>query len=66
MDKYNMKILKARIIEKNYKQKEIVLLFGIREETLSRWINGNLGNIRIFLDLCDFLDLDIKDLKIKN
>lgn len=66
MNKYNMKILKARIVERNYKQKEIAKQLGIREETLSRWLNGHIGNIRIFLNLCDFLDVDIKDLKITN
>lgn len=66
MDKYNMKVLKAKIIQIGSTQKEIAKQLGIREETLSRWLNGHIGNIRIFLNLCDFLDVDIKDLKITN
>lgn len=62
MKKYNTHIIKMKIIEKGYSQREIAKMLGIREETLSRWIAGKLGNIDTFIELCKILDIDIKDL----
>lgn len=62
MKKYNTKIIKMKIIEKGYSQKEIAKKLNITEETLSRWINGKLGNIEKFIELCKILDIEIKEL----
>ena len=59
MEKYNTKIIKIKIIEKGYNQKEIAEKLGITDVTLSKWINGKLGNIEKFIELCQILDIDI-------
>ncbi len=62
MEEYNTRIIKMKIIEKGYSQREVAKMLGIREETLSRWIAGKLGNIEKFIELCKILDIDINDL----
>lgn len=59
---FNYKIIKSRIIEYNFSQKELAELIGVTEVTLSRWVNGNVGNIEKFLLLLKILNLDPKDL----
>lgn len=59
---YDTKIIKIKIIEKGYSQREIAKRLNITEETLSRWINGKLGNIEKFIELCKLLDIDVKEL----
>lgn len=56
--------IKAKIYEKGYTIKEVAKILNIHEQTLSNWINEkNLGNIKKFLELLYFLDLDIKEIK---
>lgn len=62
MNKYNTKLFKMKIIDKGYTQREVAKMLDIREETLSRWISGKLGNIDKFIELCKILDIDINDL----
>lgn len=60
--KYNTYKIKMKIIEKGYSNKEIAKILEVREETISRWINGKIGNISKFIELCKILDIDIRDL----
>jgi len=56
-------IIKTRIIEKGYTNKEIAKTLNMSEQTLSNWINGkSIQQIDKFIELCKFLDIDIKDL----
>lgn len=56
--------IKAKIYEKGYNMKEVANILNIHEQTLSNWINEkNLENIKKFLELLYFLDLDIKEIK---
>lgn len=62
MKKYT--IIKTKIIEKGYTNKEVAKMMNISEQTLSNWINGkNMKQIEKFIELCQFLNIDIKDLK---
>lgn len=61
MEIKNQNQIKIQIIRKNKSQKEIAEEIGISEATLSRWINGKLGNIAKFIKLCYLLDLNIND-----
>lgn len=53
--------IKIQIIKKGLTQKEIAEKLNISEATLSRWINGKLGNIDKFIKLCYILELKISD-----
>lgn len=56
-------VIKTRIIEKGYTNKEIAKTLNMSEQTLSNWINGkSIQQIDKFIELCKFLDIDIKDL----
>ena len=60
----NTKKIKAKIYEKGYTIKEVAKKLNIHEQTLSNYINGkNLENINKFLELLNFLELEIKDIK---
>lgn len=60
----NSKIIKLKIIDNEYTQKEIANKINISEVTLSKWINGKIGNNIIkFIELCHILDIEIKDIK---
>lgn len=58
----NTKLIKSKIVERGYTQREIAEMLNITEVTLSKWINGKLGNIETFIKLCKFLDIDIRNL----
>lgn len=60
---YNLKIIKIKIIENGYTQKEIADKIGVTQVTLSKWINGKIGNIEKFIELCEILNINIKDIK---
>ncbi len=57
----NHNVIKIEIIRNGFSQKEIADKINISEATLSRWINGNLGNIDKFIKLCYLLNLNIND-----
>lgn len=59
----NTKVIKTKIIEMNCTQKEIAEKIGISEVTLSKWINGEIGNIKKFIELCNILNIEIADIK---
>lgn len=61
MEIRNTHIIKTKIIEKGYTQKEIAEKLGITEVTLSRWVNGKLGNIEKFIKLCKILEITPND-----
>lgn len=61
MNVSNNNKIKIAIIKKGYSQKEIAERIKMSEATLSRWINGKLGNIDKFIELCYILDLNIDD-----
>lgn len=63
---YDMKIIKKRIIDLNKTQKEIAQYLGITEVTLSKWVNGDIGNIEKFIKLYQYLDIDIREIKKSN
>lgn len=58
----NSKFIKMKIIERGLTQIEVANYIGITPETLSRWINGELGNINKFIKLCKFLNIDAREL----
>ena len=58
----NSKIIKIKIIEKGYTNREIAKMLNLNEQTISNWINGKLGNIEKFIELCKILDIEIKEL----
>lgn len=60
--KINSKTIKIKIIEKGYTNKEIANMLNLSEQTISNWINGKLGNIEKFIELCKILDIEIKEL----
>ena len=57
----NPKIIKLKIIEKGYTNREIANKLNIHEQTISNWINGKMGNIEKFIELCKILDIDINE-----
>lgn len=57
----NSKIIKMKIIEKGYTNREIANKLNIHEQTISNWINGKMGNIEKFIELCKILDIDINE-----
>ena len=57
----NSKIIKLKIIEKGYTNREIANKLNIHEQTISNWINGKMGNIEKFIELCKILDIDINE-----
>lgn len=61
MEIKNHSQIKIQIIKKGLTQKEIAEKLNISEATLSRWINGKLGNIDKFIKLCYILELKISD-----
>lgn len=60
------KIIKIKIIEKGYTQKEIAKKIGVTEQTLINWINGQIGNNKKFIELLNFLNITIDELKKKD
>lgn len=60
---YDLKVIKVKIIESGKSQKELAKEIGITEVTLSKWINGQIGNISKFIELCKILDINIDDIK---
>lgn len=58
----NTIIIKSKITEKGYTQRKIAKELDISEVTLSKWINGKLGNIDKFIKLCIMLDIDVNEL----
>lgn len=64
---YNLNIIKANIILKNKTIKEVADEIGINENTISNWINDrNTENISNFIELIQYLNIDIRDIKKKN
>jgi len=60
----NTNKIKSRIYEKGYNIKEVTNKINIHEQTINNWINGrNITNIKKFLELMEFLDLEIKNIK---
>lgn len=60
----NTNKIKSRIYKKGYNIKEVANKINIHEQTISNWINGrNITNIKKFLELMEFLDLEIKNIK---
>lgn len=59
----NKEYIKIQIIKSGMNQKQIADKLGISEITLSKWVNGNIGYIEKFIDLCILLDIDIKKIK---
>jgi len=55
--------IKAKIIESGYTQRDLADKLGISEITLSNWCNGKLGNIKVFIELCNIINLDVRELK---
>lgn len=59
----NFKLIKIKMIEKDYSLADLSKMLDINLNTISRWINGNnISNIEKFIELCKILDIDIKDL----
>lgn len=59
----NYKIIKIKIVQKGYTNKEIAKITGMNEQTLSNWINGkNIKQINQFIKLCKFLNIKIEEL----
>ena len=58
------KIIKIKMIEKGFTLNDLAKILKINTNTISRWINGNnINNIDKFIELCNILEIDIKDLK---
>lgn len=56
-------VIKTRIIEKGYTNKDVAKILNISEQTISKWINGkSTQQIEKFIELCKYLDIEIKDL----
>lgn len=60
MSKYNTRLIKEKAVKEGYTNKQIAKIIGVHEVTISKWINGNIGNIEKFIDLCKLLDIEIE------
>ena len=58
----NSNAIKIAIINKGLTQIQVADMVGITEVTLSKWVNGKLGNIHKFLKLMYILNIKFEDL----
>lgn len=57
-------LIKAKIAELKLTNREVAEKIGINEQTLSNWINNkNIDRITKFIELLDFLGIEINDIK---
>lgn len=61
---YNFNIIKSKIILKDKSIKNVAEELNLNEQTISNWINDrNTDNIKKFITLLDYLDIEIEELK---
>lgn len=64
---YDYNIIKAKIIMENKTIKEVAEETELNEQTISNWINNrNVENINSFICLLKHLNIELKEIKIKD